>query len=489
MSDIDPWAVPPATPIDHPGAEIMMPNATGLEKALADVDAERIMRIYAELIIEQWRPWSISITNLPFLAWAMGVNFWCDDWLEHTKREWTARQWEFKSLRGTDAGLEMALDFAGRDFTQGGYELLQVLAPPQGFYASPQLSKEEWDAWIRLMPQIRIKFASYTGYGDDEFFAEPEEEIPMPPGIEPGEDIPDSEGTGGDGFCNFHFSGRDDGPALYGRKAVLRHADGTDTPLRIVEWVDRTVTVPTTTIGRASTVGEADALSGFWAEPAEEGLTDGAEGTNGFGSFCGDNVFVDFDLKTPELISYRIDSSYEHTLSDLHLDYITPGMEPIDVRYERDSDVGVDTMHAFFANDLAGDPDGAYADKGLEAAEMLADRIYLYDPAIAIPMMKGISFAGVDHIAIPAYHADLLVDLHTTDVSPAWYADESFLGETFAIPEDGGHIDRACKAICAAKAFRDKLAVSFEATVPLMSRDLDSSSEQTRFGDQRRPIL
>jgi P2-related tail formation protein len=41
-----------------------------------DVDGERLMRIPAELIKVQWNPWQISERNLPYLAWAMGVNLY-----------------------------------------------------------------------------------------------------------------------------------------------------------------------------------------------------------------------------------------------------------------------------------------------------------------------------------------------------------------------------------------------------------------------------
>jgi hypothetical protein len=87
----------------------------------------------------------------------MGVNLWEDGWREHTQREWTARQWEFQSLRGTPAGIAMALDFIGRDFTPGrpGYRLVEYVAPPQGFYASPKITPRN-ERLIRQMPELRV---------------------------------------------------------------------------------------------------------------------------------------------------------------------------------------------------------------------------------------------------------------------------------------------------------------------------------------------
>src|SRR5262245_18719035 len=149
-------------------------------------------------------------TNLPYLAWAMGVNLWEDGWREHTQREWTARQWEFHALRGTPAGVRMALDFIGRDFVPGpiDYRLVEYIASPQGFYAAPKMTAEQWNTWIRLMPELRIKLAEGTGLATgDEWIA-------------------------GDGLAGMMGVPLDDGPALYGRRAVMRQR-GVETPLQL----------------------------------------------------------------------------------------------------------------------------------------------------------------------------------------------------------------------------------------------------------------
>jgi tail protein P2 I len=65
-----------AEPIPGVGNAIADPAASGLERAMFDVDGERLMRIPAELIKVQWNPWQISERNLPYLAWAMGMNLY-----------------------------------------------------------------------------------------------------------------------------------------------------------------------------------------------------------------------------------------------------------------------------------------------------------------------------------------------------------------------------------------------------------------------------
>jgi phage tail P2-like protein len=146
----------PYTPIEHPGAKLLYRESTPLEKALADTDAERLLRIHAEVIIAQWDPYAISYHNLPFLAWAMGVNLWEDGWREITKRTWVARQWTFKSLRGTADGLKMAVDYAGRDISPFGYQVTKLTRPPQQVFSGPDMTREEREEWLEFMPQLRV---------------------------------------------------------------------------------------------------------------------------------------------------------------------------------------------------------------------------------------------------------------------------------------------------------------------------------------------
>jgi phage tail P2-like protein len=142
--------------IENPGSAVLHPAATGLEKAMADTDAVRLIAIYAEAIIDVWDPYKIRLANLPYLAWAMGVNLWDDAWRETTKRTWVARQWEFKSLRGTANGMRMAIDYVGRDVSPDGYQVLGFTTPPQQVFSGPSLTREEREAWLASLPQIRI---------------------------------------------------------------------------------------------------------------------------------------------------------------------------------------------------------------------------------------------------------------------------------------------------------------------------------------------
>ena len=143
-------------PIDRPGSSLLDQAASGMERAMADVDAERLIRIYAEAVLDVWDPYRIQFRHLPYLAWALNVNLWDDNWRETTQRSWTARQLEFHSLRGTKDGMRMAIDYVGRDVSPYGYQVLGFTTPPQQVFSGPSLTREEREGWLATLPQIRV---------------------------------------------------------------------------------------------------------------------------------------------------------------------------------------------------------------------------------------------------------------------------------------------------------------------------------------------
>src|SRR5262249_12478428 len=91
-----------------------------------------------------------------YLAWGMGANFWVDGWHETTKRNWVARQLEYKSIRGTLGAIRLVLDFAGRDVTPFGYQLLEATLPPQKVFSGASLTPAQREAWLETLPQLRV---------------------------------------------------------------------------------------------------------------------------------------------------------------------------------------------------------------------------------------------------------------------------------------------------------------------------------------------
>jgi hypothetical protein len=226
--------------------------------------------------------------------------------------------------------------------------------------------------------------------------------------------------------------------------------------------------------------------------------------------------FICTEKVVPQLVTLRIDGSYDHEQSELHLDTVLPGLEPINVRYERQSDVGWGNSFFFVGDwsdsrnvlapaepsvgngDLAsqpatltnatdatgagvltadrstiwnfsplyGDPVVYYADAGYDAARMLADRIFLYDPDIIATITGGISFVGVDYVSWPAYTADIMIQLNTTDDAWSWFADEGYLTDDnyFVSATQLQDFDRGCRATVVSQALRDRVRVAYDPT-------------------------
>jgi hypothetical protein len=105
--------------------------------------------------------------------------------------------------------------------------------------------------------------------------------------------------------------------------------------------------------------------------------------------------------------------------------------------------------------------DDGFADHPDGGDKLLADRVFLLDPEVAEPMVAGISFADVSRVGIPAYLAELQIDLHTVEAADSFFAEDGAESRNFAIAEDRSHIDRALRAVNAAKAARDTVLISF----------------------------
>jgi phage tail P2-like protein len=141
--------------VEDAGEQLLYRQAAGLEKSLASVDAYRLTQTYAELVRDQWDPYRISSTNLPYLAWAMGVNLWEDTWSEEFKRYWVANQWTMKYERGSALGLN---DFVNTVNASPGMhaKIVNLVVPPACFYPGAALTSDERAAYVARFPQLRL---------------------------------------------------------------------------------------------------------------------------------------------------------------------------------------------------------------------------------------------------------------------------------------------------------------------------------------------
>jgi phage tail P2-like protein len=394
---------------------IMAPNATMYERSLASM-VDRLLALPIP-IDKLWNPHECPAELLPYLAWALSVDLWDPDWDEYKKRSVIAHSIEMHQLKGTEEGIRRHIETIGSD-------LIQVVVPPQNFYCGPDLTKEQWDEWIRQMPQIRIYLGHEFGevdnflYLDDGFMTD-EEEMPT------------------------DFISADLGWALYGRRAIYRYK-GVDTPIKIVTITDI----------------ETDRVGVEFERAFIPGLTyDGVILDVDFA----DNSFIGSMVRQAQVVTYALDRSYHHEESVVNLSAVWPGLEPIDVRYERNSDIGDASLYCFLDHDF---PDVSYVAFD-DAANMLADRVYLHDEETATPVVDGIGWLDHSRLGMPPYHAELLVDAPYAMPETATCLNQAYLEQHFLVDQDLSQVYKSMDAVEVSMALRDKILMSFQTTKPL----------------------
>lgn len=86
---------------------ILPPNLSDLERDL-DIAISRIESVNIP-IYTLWDPWECPIDVLPYLAWALSVDFWRSDWSEAVKRNVVANAKLIHSKKGTRQAVERAI--------------------------------------------------------------------------------------------------------------------------------------------------------------------------------------------------------------------------------------------------------------------------------------------------------------------------------------------------------------------------------------------
>ncbi len=94
-------------------SDLLPPNATDLEHAVADVCA-RIDEVPI-IIRELWNPQTCPADLLPWLAWSFSVDDWDSSWSDQQKRDTIAAAIEVQQIKGTIGSVRSALAALGID--------------------------------------------------------------------------------------------------------------------------------------------------------------------------------------------------------------------------------------------------------------------------------------------------------------------------------------------------------------------------------------
>ena len=393
-------------PADLP--TLLPPNSSAHERAVEQTLAARFAALDPAAIKLAKDPWTCPEEFLDFLAFEYSVDLWDDEWPVWKKRSVIASALADHSLKGTEAGARRYLEIADA-------ELVQVITPPQGFYASPDLSKAEWDALIAKHPKVRISLSSSLGSYEA-----------------PGGVFADNT------FVNHACLTLDEGRALHGRKAWLVRGEERE-PLQLV-------TIERTEDTRAALVLERVVIPG---KTAHSLIADA--------SFLGD-AYADATDKAPAYYTFSLSRSYLHEDSQLALTTVPIGYEPRDTRFVRESDQG-SRDQAFFVGDTLG-VGFVEIDNG---GDLLADVLYLHDPAVAVPQVAGMSFVDHSRIGMRHHTAEMLVDWKTgMRPGSAFIADGSFVGHDPVCAEDTSRRDFCLTALARSSRATDRIRVTFQ---------------------------
>ena len=438
--------------------DLLPPNKTKLERALAEQTGRLDGEVDGTIIDRLLNADECPAAYLPWLAWHMSLDLWDWRWSETKRRAVIARAVELNRMKGTAHAIRTYCNIMDS-------EAVQIVVPPQEFYIGEPLTKAEWDVWIHQMTEVRIKLIEGEGVAShDSWFVQDStlalSDIDLDSPNDPVELPPTTHMQFG--WIDNSFILDDEGPILYGRR-VIKRINGIDYPMQLVER--------TTYIHDSETIDvERVHIPGI--------SSDGLFLDNDYI----DNGFLDTQELAPKIVTIRLDGTYSHETSTLGLTMVWPSLKPQSPRYERNSDTRPAGDYAYLDDFFMGvedvyetSPLGTYPPGFIpynRAGDLLADRIFLIDPTVAAPMMEGMSFIGVSRLGMPAFRAEVMVDLLEKDRGGMIFVDDGFINDNIIGTLDETLIDRACYAITASKAVRDKIMVSFAPLRPIRATDI-----------------
>jgi len=411
--------------------ETIIPHTTPLERDVEKVTAFPDLPIDA--LASFVDPRRVDVRFLPWLAYRFSVDIWNDDWTEAKKRDVIAQQFDLHRLKGTKEGIARMLRVV--DST-----LLQSKAFPQRAFATGAITKEQRDAWLARMPQVRIYFVSQRGKANAAGFA-------------------------GHAIAGRLFARFDAAASIYGRRATIRYPDGTELPLRRSAIETTTETRVAKEFDRIHLPGEAGPA--FFAGR----------------SFAG-HAFVTKKNKQASIVSVSLDRAYDSRTSRLHLSTASPGLDPIDVKYERFADRRP-RGPALFVGDYIGHRFAMRDD----ADQHIYDRIFLHDPNVDAPWVRGHTFAGHTRIGMKPFNAELLVEVTTKTTRLAAFSGRFFVGRAFATKENLQKAKLSYAAVRRSKAARDRVKVETQTIRRIKFGDGFKFGDGIKFGTKIRNRL
>lgn len=106
---------------------ILPPNVSDLEKKLDEAGAARIKEINTP-VPTVWDAKRCPVDALPYLAWALSVDYWRSDWSENVQRQVASDSLDYHLIKGSRPAVESAISNLG--FEAKCYEWFEMI--PEG---------------------------------------------------------------------------------------------------------------------------------------------------------------------------------------------------------------------------------------------------------------------------------------------------------------------------------------------------------------------
>lgn len=100
-------------------------------------------------IRDLWRPETCPVSHLPWLAWALSVDIWDDQWSTETKRALLRDSLALHRIKGTLGCIRRYVDLAGAS-------VYRAVKPPAKNFLGASTTRAEREAFLATLPQVRI---------------------------------------------------------------------------------------------------------------------------------------------------------------------------------------------------------------------------------------------------------------------------------------------------------------------------------------------
>lgn len=379
-------------------------NATPLEISL-DLGLEAAVLDIPVPIRDLWRWDTCPATHLPWLAWALSVDIWEEDWPEDKKRSVIRRSFDLHRLKGTLGGIRAYVDLAGAD-------VYRAVKPPAKYFCGASTTPAEKERLLKSLPQVRIHLAQRRGTAGYRAFV----------------------GAGRSRFFTDSFGRKTCFPAVgdtasrFGQRAVYVYN------------------------------GVSQELS--WSRLSDNGERVFLRGANTRGVFCGGFVGHGHLLRTTAADRIVTLNLSRTSAADqlIHRFAVVPKLDPVNAVPFRVYERGFAPRSVFCGRPIGGKylvPSGAL--------QRVYDTIYLKPRDLALEARQSSTFVGVGRLGIPPFTGEITVAIKGK--RPKRVTGRFVGGYLYTAPKDV--LAKSLAAVRSAKAARDEILIATSTYRPL----------------------